>query len=267
MPHRPAQSTAGPGAPAGRAFALGALALAMVVGSAPADAQAAGDGFLFEAPRWTLSVRGGFDRPLARSDLFEFVTDSLTLSRSDFGGFAYGADLAFSITPRVDIAVGAGYARSRKQSEFREYVGSDDLPIYQTTTFSRLPATATIKAYLVPRGRSIGSLAWIPTTFAPYVGVGGGLVFYDFVQDGEFVHTEDDGSGNFDIFYDNYRSSGTAALAQALVGADFALTPRFGISTEGKYGWARSELTGDYLGFDPIDLSGFSATMGLTVRF
>ena len=268
MPHRPVQSTAGRSAPAGRACALGALALTMVLaGPRAAQAQASGDGFLFDAPQWTLSLRGGFDRALAGSDIFQFMTDTLTLSKGDFSGFTFGGDLAYSISPRVDIAFGAGYVRSRKVSEFREYVGSDDLPITQTTTFSRLPLTTTVKAFLTPRGRSIGTLAWIPTKFAPYVGIGAGALRYEFHQEGEFVDSQDDGSGNFDIFYDDYRSSGWAPTAHALLGAEFALTPRFGVSTEGRYGWAKSDMSDDFIGFEPIDLSGFSATMGLTVRF
>ena len=268
MPHCSAQSTARRSAPAARALATSALALTLLAGaSAESRAQASGEGFLFDAPRWTLSLRGGFDQALAGSDIFDFVTDTLTLSRSDFGGFTFGADLAYSITSRVDIAFGASYVRTRKVSEFREYIGSDDLPINQTTTFSRLPLTATVKAYLVPRGRSIGSLAWIPTRFAPYIGAGGGSIRYEFLQEGEFVDSEDDGSGNFDIFWDSFRSSGSTPTAHALVGADFALTPRLGFSTEGRYGWARSDMSDDFRGFEPIDLSGFSATMGLTVRF
>jgi hypothetical protein len=240
----------------------------MLFVSAPAShAQGGGDGFLFQAPRWTLTVRGGFDRALAGSDIFQFVTDTLTLSKSDFSGFTFGGDLAYSITPRVDLAVGAGYVRAEKVSEFREYIGSDDLPINQTTTFSRLPVTATIKAYLVPRGRSIGTLAWVPTKFSPYVGIGAGAMRYEFLQEGEFVDTQDDGSGDFAIFYDHYRSSGWTPAAHALVGAEFALTPRLGFSTEGRYGWAKSEMDGDFVDFEAIDLSGFSATMGLTVRF
>ena len=107
----------------------------------------------------------------------------------------------------------------------------------------------------------------LPTMFSPYIGAGGGTLRYELVQQGEFVDTQDDGSGNFDIFYDHYRSSGWTPTAHAMLGAEFALTPRVGIATEGRYGWARSDMSEDFVGFEPIDLSGFSATMGLTLRF
>lgn len=266
-PDRFAQSTVPRTSPARRAGLAGLLSLMLVPLAAPsASAQSSGKGFLFGEPRWTMTLRGGFDRAIAGSDIFTFMTDTLTLDKGDFSGFTVGADLAYAVTSRVDIAVGAGFVRSAKTSEFREYIGTDDLPINQTTTFSRLPVTATVKAYLYPRGRSIGSLAWIPTRFSPYVGAGGGALRYDFRQEGEFVDTQE-GTETFNVFYDEFVSSGWTPTTHALVGAEFALSPRLGISTEGRYGWARSDLSADFVAFNPIDLSGFSATMGFIIRF
>ena len=266
MSHRIAQSTAGRGKPAGPALMAGILALAFILTASPAGAQS-GNGFLFSEPRWTLSLRGGLDRAVAGSDIFSFFTDQLTLEKRDFGGFTYGADLAYAVTPRVEVAFGASYVRSKRVSEFREYVGTDDLPISQTTTFSRLPVTATVKAYLNPRGRSIGSLAWVPTRFSPFVGLGAGIVYYDLLQEGEFVE-EEEGAEFFEVFYDRFTSSGSSATAHGVVGADFALSPRVGITTQGRYNWANADMNSvDFIGFDRIDLSGFSATMGFIVRF
>lgn len=242
------------------------LVLAGIVGfslAPPAHAQSAGQGFLFQEPRWTLAVRGGFDRANASSDLFEFVTDTLTLDRSDFSGVNVSMDLAYSIKPRVDLALNVGYSGSKTPSEFRKYVGTDDLPIAQTTRFVRIPLTASVKAYLTPRGQTIGSLAWIPARFSPYVGVGGGAVRYKFEQNGEFVDSE---SPNLDIFRDRLSTDGWTPTAHGLAGFDFALSPRWGVTTEARYSWARSETSGDFENYR-IDLSGLSATMGLHVRF
>ncbi len=265
MPQRIAQSTAGGRTPAGPVVMAAILAIGVMLAPSSASAQG-GNGFLFSEPRWTLSVRGGLDRAVAGSDIFTFMTDELTLDKSDFGGFTYGGDLGYAISPRIEIAIGASYVRSERVSEFREFVGTDDLPISQTTTFTRVPVTATLKAYLNPRGRSVGSLAWIPTRFSPYIGVGGGAIFYDLLHEGEFVE-EEEGTEVFDVFYDRFQSSGSAVTAHGVIGADFALSPRLGITTQGKYNWAESDMSRDFVGFDRIDLSGFSATMGLMVRF
>ena len=268
MPIRSAQSTAGGRRRVAPVIMTGVLALTLLVGPAPAArAQESGDGFLFAAPKWTMTLRGGYDRATAGSDIFRFMTSTLTLKKGDFSGYSFGGELAYSVSPRVDIAFGASYVRARKVSEFIEYVGSDDLPINQTTTFSRLPVTASVKAYLIPRGRSIGSFAWIPSRFAPYVGAGAGALRYEFVQKGEFVDVGDGSGDSFEIFYDHFASAGSTSTAHALAGAELSLTPRLGLSTEARYGWAKSELGEDFVDFDKIDLSGLSATMGLTIRF
>ncbi len=266
-----ARSTVSRASPIASRAAAALFALAFVTaGASPAAAQASGNGFLFSEPRWTLGVRGGFDRALANSDIFTFMTDSLTLDRGDFSGFNFAADLAYAVSPRIDIAVGGGFVRSKKASEFRHYyesAGTAQLPITQTTTFTRLPLTATVKAYLVPRGRSIGSLAWIPTKFLPYVGLGGGAIRYEFSQEGDFVYPRVDGP-DYDILFDTFASSGWSPMAHGLLGGELSLTPRIGFSAEGRYTWARADLDPrEYEGFDPIDLSGFSTTLGLIIRF
>ncbi len=213
------------------------------------------------------AIRGGFDRANAGGDLFEFVTDTLTLDRSDFSSVSYAMDLSYSVTPRIDLGFSAGYAASKTPSEFRKYVGVDDLPITQTTRFTRVPLMASLKAYILPRGQTIGSLAWIPSRFSPYVGAGGGAMMYRFQQEGEFVDSE---SANLDIFRDRLVSTGWTPAAQGLAGFDMALGPRWGLTTEAKYTYARKHTdTSDREDFQNyrIDLSGLSATMGFHVRF
>ena len=247
-----------------------AYALALIAGlvttsaavATPAAAQSSGQGFLFAEPRWTLAIRGGFAHASAGSDIFDFTSEHLTVDRSDFSAFAIGADLAFAVKPRFDLVLGASYAGRTTGSEFRDFIGTDDLPIAQTTYFTRVPVTLSAKAFLLPRGESVGSLAWIPARFAPFVGVGGGAMRYSFSQEGEFVDFADS-----TIFYDELFSSGWTPTAHGLAGFDFALTPRIGLATEGRYSWAKAKLEEDFSGFDRIDLSGFLVTMGLHVRF
>jgi opacity protein-like surface antigen len=228
----------------------------------PVQAQSSGDGFLFREPVASLTLRGGFGHAGAASDLFSFTREQLTLGRGDFSGPALGADVAIRVAPRLDLAVGVGYSGARATSEFRDWVDDDDLPIEQVTTFERVPVTANVKAYLTPRGRSIGTLAWLPARAAPYVGAGGGAMWYRFQQQGDFVDFE-----TLEIFSDELVTSGWAPTAQALAGLDFSLTPRIALTGEARYAWARAEPGDAFQNFDPIDLSGVSATLGVTFRF
>jgi len=209
-----------------------------------------------------LTLRGGFLHASAGSDIFAFTTEQLTVGRRDFSGPMVGADLAFRILPRVDLAFGAAYSGATIESEFRDWVGDDGLPIEQTTRFERVPLTASAKLYLVPRGRSIGSFAWVPARVAPYVGAGAGGMWYRFQQDGEFVDFQTD-----DIFVDQLTTSGWAPTAHAMAGIDHSLTTRVALTGEARYTWGSAPAGDAFDQFDPIDLGGFAASIGITLRF
>jgi hypothetical protein len=239
-----------------------AITLALVLPASTAAGQGSGDGFLFKEPTVTVVLRGGFAHASAESDIFTFVKDELTLGSGDFSGPTLGADVAIRITPRFDVVVGASYAGRSARSEFRDWVDQDDRPIEQTTKFRRVPVTASAKLYLTPRGRSIGRFVWLPARYAPYVGVGGGAMWYRFSQEGDFVDFE-----TLDVFSDELESSGWTGTAHAMAGLDFALTPRLGLTGEARYTYANATLSDDFEGFDEIDLSGISTTIGLSIRF
>lgn len=241
---------------------LGAVALlAGALVASPAAGQRTGDGFLFREPTLTLALRGGFDRAGAESDLFAFSTEQLTLSRGDFDAPAVGGDLVVRLAPRLALALGASYAASRADSEFRDWVDQDDRPIEQTTRFQRLALTASGRFYLAPRGRSVGRLAWIPARAAPYVGAGAGALWYRFRQEGDFVDFQ-----TSEVFGDVLESTGWAPVAQLLAGADVSLTPRLGLTGEARYLWGQAEPNRAFRDFDEMDLSGASLSLGLTYR-
>ncbi len=237
---------------------LAALGLAL-----PLSAQSkGGDGFLFSPPRGTLSIRGGYARPNASSDVFSFVTKRLTLDRGDFGGLSFATDLAFRVHSRVDVLLGTGISTRVARSEYRDFVDDDDLPIEQRTTFRRIPFTAGLKLHLRPEGRTIGSLAWVPNKLSPYVAAGGGVMYSLFKQDGDFVDFQ-----TLDVFGSSLRSTDWSAMAFGSVGTTYSLTPRVGLNAELRYEQARGALSSDFRDFSPIDLSGVGLTAGFLFRF
>jgi hypothetical protein len=226
------------------------------------SAQGTGDGFLFKAPAATLTIRGGFDRANAGSDIFTFVTDELTLSRRDFSAVTLATDVGVRVSPRVQALFGIGISHSSTPSEFRDWVDNNNQPIQQTTTFVRVPLTASLKAYLAGPGRSIGRFAWIPARYAPYIGAGGGVMWYRFHQDGDFIDFT-----TKRVFTDSFNSSGWAPTAQGFVGTDVTLNPRLALTGELRYQWAKATLGQDFVGFSRIDLSGLSVTGGVMIRY
>jgi hypothetical protein len=241
---------------------VGFALTALLTLTSPASAQGAGDGFLFRPPSGAFAVRGGFDLAGAGSDVFTFVTDELTVNRRDFSSATLVFDVSFKVSPRVAGVVSVGTSRSTMPSEFRHWLDNNGQPIQQTTGFQRVPLTLALKTYLSDTGRSIGHFAWIPKRFAPYVGGGGGVMWYRFHQDGDFIDFN-----TLKVFHDNFDSDGWAPTALALGGVDVSLSPRFAVTAEGRYQWARGTLSSDFSGFDRLDLSGFSLTSGITIRY
>lgn len=222
-----------------------------------------GADFLFRTPRVALSLRGGYSMPRAGSEVFDFTREELFIEKSDFAAPAFQGELAVRVTERVDVAAGVGWALSTTHSEYRDYVGTDDLPIQQTARFERMPLTLSVKGYLLPRGRSLGQFAWVPARWAPYVGAGAGAVRYEFERSGEFVNYQ-----TLDIFNDNLLSEGWGPTAHVFGGIDLSLTRYIVLTGEGRYAWGSTELNPFvFEGFDNIDLGGLQATVGLSLRF
>lgn len=242
-------------------FSLAIFLVVLVATPLGATAQS-GDGYLLKKPRVTVKFESGYAFQQTNSDIFDFVIEEHTLEGSDFNAPYFGAELGIRMSERLDLTVSVGFQESSQQSEFRDWVDQDDLPITQVTGLSQVPASIGVKFYPLPRGRSIGRLAWVPRTVSPFFGGSVGLVAYDFEQFGDFIDYD-----TFDIFYDDFYSEGQAFLARASAGLNISVGPQFLFSVEGRYNWAHANMDGDYFGFDPIDLDGFQLIGGLAVRF
>jgi opacity protein-like surface antigen len=238
-----------------------AIALALAVHGTPAAAQLAGNGYLFHAPHATITVRGGYARPTAGSDVFDDVTSQLSLDKSDFGSLSVGADVAFGITERLDLTLDAGYSRSNRKSDFRDFIDNNNLPIEQTTSFERIPLTANLKFNLASPGQRIGQLAWIPSRVVPYVGAGVGVMHYRFKQEGDFVDFNTNA-----VFPATFDGQDWAFIEQAMAGVQYNFTPMLGLTLDARYLHGRGDLGQAFRDYDKIDLSGATASVGLSVR-
>jgi len=243
------------------AFALGYLSPAQAAGSAQKDPSDKAD-FLFGVPKASFAARGGWSVAGANSEIFEFVQDQLTVEKSDFNAPILIMDFTYKIKPRIDAMFRFGYSRASVDSESRDYVDQDDDPILQATELKKIPLTGNVKFYPMSRGREISRFAYVPRSFAPYVGGGGGLLWYRFRQVGDFVDFDD-----LSIFSDAFTSDGWTPTLNVFGGIDIKLTPRLFLAVEASYNWAKSDMGADFVDFDPIDLAGFAMTVGLQIVF
>ena len=157
---------------------------------------------------------------------------------------------------------GVVVAKRPPVSEYRDFVDNDRLPIVQQTRLSETNLAGSVRFALTPRGREVSRLAWIPSTVTPYVGAGGGMLFYRLEQEGDFVDFLD-----FSIFPGQFESHGWTPSAQVFGGVDVRMWRRLFLSLEARYLWADADLGFDYIGFDPIDLTGFRISSGVSVAF
>jgi hypothetical protein len=218
--------------------------------------------FMFGRPHGSASLRGTWVFARAGSDLYDFVTEQLTLEGGDFDAPGIGAEVGILISPRLEALAGVEWSKSNTPSEYRQFVDNSNLPITQETRLTNVHLSGSVKLALLPRGQSISRLAWIPRGITPYVGAGAGAVYYDFVQAGDFVDFVD-----LSVFSDVFQSKGWAPSAHMFGGADFQVYRMLFLQVEGRYLWSSGELGRDFIDFDPIDLAGFRMTAGVSVLF
>ncbi len=238
------------------------LALLAVLPSALEAQSERQRGYLFREPPITLTLSGGLALPTTTGDLWAFNFDELTMSQRDLAAFDQSVEMAFRVNERVDIVVGYGLSDSRAQTEMRDWVDENEQPINQRTRFIRRPFSAGLRYALRPKGTMVGSYAWVPNAVVPYVGVGAGRMSYRFTQQGDFVDSE-----TLEIFSDNYSATGKAGFVVASGGAVWTLIPSVALTTELKYLHASADGRPSFEGFDKLDLSGVSTSVGFTLRF
>jgi opacity protein-like surface antigen len=238
----------------------------LVLASSPVDAQR--PDFLFHEPNGTIALYGGWWMPREGSDLFDFVRKELTIDRGDFNAPMVGAEASWRLMRNLDLVGGIEHARAEQGSELRDWV-EDGLPIRQTTEFSSTRATAGARLYLLERGQAIGSHAWIPARWSPFVGGGGGVAWYRFEQYGDFIdyRTVDDPAGP-EIFTDRFQSRGNGMTGHAMAGLDVSVARNIVLRGEYRYHWGSAAVSSrDFDGFGPIDLAGHRMTVGIATRF
>jgi hypothetical protein len=228
--------------------------------------QAGRSGFRIHHPWVFIGGRVGVNFPRTGSvlynDIFNFVTRELTLEKTDFRAPMYGFDFGVTFHSRWAAVFGLEYGRVSRLSESRNFVDQDGSPINQTTRFSLLPITGTLRFYPLKMGESVGSYDWTPTRFTPYIGGGFGAVRYIFRQQGDFVDAR-----TLNIFAAELKSDGFALVKHLVTGVDVSLTPLLVLNFEARYSWAEADLTRDFGGFLPINLSGPRLSGGVFFRF
>lgn len=248
--------------PLAAAFVLATTTLAVAEPLRAQGPERAGTDYLVGQPSARVALSLGWDQPLAGSDFWDFAFDQFLFPRGGIGAPRIGAELGFRAGSRLEIVLGAAYANRRASHEYRDFVDNDDRPIEQETRLRRIPLTVGARYNLVPAGRTVGTIAYVPRRVVPWVGAGGGVMHWTMRQQGDFVDFADSS-----VFFAEFDARGWAPLAYASAGVDVGLTPGSALAFEARYTRARDRLGRDFTGFAPLDLSGVLLTAGLSWRF
>jgi outer membrane protein W len=219
--------------------------------------------FRFDEPRMSFGFRGGWAFNRSKGEIYDFLTDELTLSKSDFDAPAFTVDFSWRLISWLDVVFGVEYTGRKQKSEDRHFTEVNGSPIVQKTRLTQVPLTLSLKFYPIGRGEQVGQYAWIRKAVVPYIGGGIGGTWYELKQKGDFVDVGDpDLTGDEFIFSDVFTSDDWTFAGHVFAGVDIKLTRSFGLILEGRYYWADADLRGDYVGFNSIDLDGARAMIG-----
>lgn len=186
-------------------------------------------------------------------DLFTDDNTLYTVDKSDWNGFTGGAQFNMKLARNIELGFGIdGYGRTL-QTEYRDYERESGRAIRQTLKLDIAPISVELR--LTPTSRR--------ARIAPFVGIGGDLIYWKYEEFGEFVRFSD---RNLPVIEDSFISEGVAPGFHVSGGIRFGITDDIGITAQGRYQWATDDMGDDFRG-NTLDLTGASATIGINVRF
>jgi hypothetical protein len=230
-----------------RSLALVTLAL-MAVASRPASAS-------------NLDARFGAFFPRAESSLFRDDASLYTVDpKSDFDSFYGGAEFSFKVARNVELGFHVDGFGKGVNTHYRDYTRPNGGEIFQTLHLEEIPIGFSIR--IVPTSRH--------AKVAPFLAVGADLIYWKYREYGDFIDFSDP---TLPVSSDSFVSDGVKGGLHGSGGVRFFLNHDFAIVAEGRYLWAPLvTMGGDFAPNGPglenqIDLSGWSATIGLHIRF
>ncbi|MFV2072317.1 MAG: hypothetical protein ACC742_06660 [Thermoanaerobaculales bacterium] len=196
--------------------------------------------------------RLGIFEPNGNSQYWDDTFEVFTGSASDFEDLVWGADYLWRTSQHGGLLFGGSFFEGRTTQAYQDWVDADGRDIAHATRLSLNDLTA---AYILRFGGN---------GIAPYVGAGGGIVWWRLREEGSFI---DFGDPDLPVIFASFLADGTTWEAFALAGLDIPLGFRWSFFFEGRYRYSEDELNRDFSGFGTIDLSGLEVTGGFSWNF
>ncbi len=197
-----------------------------------------------------LWLKYGLFYPNCNSDLWETNFDNLILQKSDFNTSQLFMGYEIPINRHFGISIDLGsIEKTEVDSEYRDYVYEDGTTINQAIGYKIGIFELNAKLYPMKKREMV----------APYLQVGVGFYNVEYNQWGEFIDFE---YGS--VYEGDFQSKTTSFGFNGAVGIIIRPTARFLIGAEGRYQMVKTNLSSEFEGFEPLDMSGasFSFMMG-----
>jgi hypothetical protein len=195
----------------------------------------------------------------AEYTLFQDDCDLYFVQPSDFDGVYGGIEFNQVLTNYVEVGVSYDYYSRTTDTSYRDYTRPDGGEVQQSLRLRMAPLGLTVR--LMPTSKK--------AKLVPYIGGGIDALFYKYEEYGDFIDFFDP---DLAITPDHFVSESTAFGYHALGGFRAYINRDFAIVGEGRYQWGKDDMGEDFAPNEPglvntIDLSGWSFTVGVHVRF
>jgi len=194
-------------------------------------------------------VQLGMFSPSGDSEFWRDTEAVFTGDAGDLDGVQYGADVLWSVNRHMSLMFSFSYAGGSTTQYYDEPLLSD---LGHTTELSVMPMTAALVFF--PAGRN--------SVLNPYLGVGGGVYWWDYSESGyfwDFVNEEET--------FQTYATDSEAFGFFLLAGLDIPVRPTWSFFVEGRWQEVNDDMADDFAGLGEADLSGFSLSGGFSWKF
>ena len=197
-----------------------------------------------------VSVKAGLFFPFCDSDLWEVNFENLALSKSDMVNSVYSIEYEHFINKKISFVFEASNYSKTFYTAYRDYEYDDGSPINQNLYLKTMGFEINLRFYPAMANKKLN----------PYFGVGGGFIYWDYEQWGEFINFEQG------YVYEGYADTKTfSPIFNARVGLLYRITYNIGLIFEAKYSFSKGELSSLFEGFEKFDLSGLIFNLGFSI--
>ena len=217
-----------------------ALALGVLITAAPSDAAHRRGGSWGETQ--ALRVQVGILEPRADSDYFDDKALDFDFSETDFEDNSFGVSYVRFVSDHLGVQFGVTGYEGAADPFYLDFVEANGANIAHSNDLELTNVSIGLMWNILERDRAI----------IPYLGVGGGLISYDLIENGDFI---DFGTDPASIFTDQFAASGDTFGYYVQAGLEVPLGDTWSIFAEAKWNRAEDDLEDDFEGFGELDLS------------